>query len=114
MLGAGESGTVVLDKTPFYAQSGGQVGDSGVIKNGEDNAFIVADTAKNADSVYLHKGEVSRGIISVGDSVFASINAARRKSIMRNHTLLIFSRLRFVRFSVLMLNRQVSLLMNRG
>ena len=86
MLGAGESGTVVLDKTPFYAQSGGQVGDSGVIKNGEDNAFIVADTAKNADSVYLHKGEVSRGIISVGDSVFASINAARRKSIMRNHT----------------------------
>ena len=86
MLGAGENGTVVLDKTPFYAQSGGQVGDSGVIKNGEDNAFIVADTAKNADSVYLHKGEVSRGIISVGDSVFASINAARRKSIMRNHT----------------------------
>lgn len=86
MLGAGESGTVVLDKTPFYAQSGGQVGDSGVIKNGEDNAFIVADTAKNADSVYLHKGEVSRGIISVGDSVFANINAARRKSIMRNHT----------------------------
>ena len=79
MLGAGESGTVVLDKTPFYAQSGGQVGDSGVIKNGEDNAFIVADTAKNADSVYLHKGEVSRGIISVGDSVFASINAALRQ-----------------------------------
>ena len=86
MLGAGESGTVVLDKTPFYAQSGGQVGDSGVIKNGEDNAFIVADTAKNADSIYLHKGEVSRGIISVGDSVFASINGARRKAIMRNHT----------------------------
>ena len=86
MLGAGESGTVVLDKTPFYAQSGGQVGDSGVIKNGEDNAFIVADTAKNADTIYLHKGEVSRGIISVGDSVFASINSERRKSIMRNHT----------------------------
>ena len=86
MLGAGESGTVVLDKTPFYAQSGGQVGDSGVIKNGEDNAFIVADTAKNADTIYLHKGEVSRGIISVGDSVFASINGERRKSIMRNHT----------------------------
>lgn len=86
MLGAGESGTVVLDKTPFYAQSGGQVGDSGVIKKGEDNAFIVADTAKNADSVYLHKGEVSRGIVSVGDSVFASINAVRRKAIMRNHT----------------------------
>ena len=86
MLGAGENGTVVLDKTPFYAQSGGQVGDSGVIKNGEDNAFIVSDTAKNADSIYLHKGEVSRGVMSVGDSVFASINAERRKAIMRNHT----------------------------
>ncbi len=86
MLGAGESGTLVLDKTPFYAQSGGQVGDSGTVKSGDDNAFIVSDTAKNADSIYLHKGEVSRGVMSVGDSVFASINAERRKAIMRNHT----------------------------
>ena len=86
MLGAGEKGTVVLDKTTFYAVSGGQVGDSGVIKNSDDNAFIVADTAKNADGIYLHKGEVSRGIISVGDTVSVSINAERRKAIMRNHT----------------------------
>lgn len=111
MLGAGESSIVVLDKTPFYAQSGGQVGDSGVIKNGEDNAFIVADTAKNADSVYLHKGEVSRGIISVGDSVFASINAARRKSIMRNHTAAHLLQAALRQVLVLMLNRQASLLM---
>ena len=86
MLGAGDSGTLVLDKTPFYAQSGGQVGDSGVIKNGADNAFIVADTAKNADKIFLHRGEVTRGIISVGDTVQAEINAERRRSIMRNHT----------------------------
>ncbi len=86
MLGAGEQGTIVLDKTPFYALSGGQVGDSGVIKNGEGNAFIVADTSKNGDGIYLHKGEVTRGVISKGDSVFASINEERRKSIMRNHT----------------------------
>lgn len=86
MLGAGEQGTVVLDKTPFYALSGGQVGDSGVIKSGEDNAFIVADTTKNADSVFFHNGEVSRGVISVGDAVLASINEQRRLSIMRNHT----------------------------
>ena len=86
MLGAGDSGTLVLDKTPFYAQSGGQVGDSGVIKNGADNAFIVADTAKNADKIFLHRGEVTRGIISVGDTVQADINAERRRSIMRNHT----------------------------
>ncbi|MGN0521317.1 MAG: alanine--tRNA ligase [Eubacterium sp.] len=86
MLGAGEDGVVVLDKTPFYALSGGQVGDSGVIKNGEANAFIVADTSKNADGIYLHSGKVSRGIISTGDIVIASINAFRRKSIMKNHT----------------------------
>ena len=86
MLGAGDSGTLVLDKTPFYAQSGGQVGDSGVIKNGADNAFIVADTVKNADKIFLHRGEVTRGIVSVGDTVQAEINAERRRSIMRNHT----------------------------
>ena len=86
MLGAGDSGTLVLDKTPFYAQSGGQVGDSGVIKNGADNAFIVADTVKNADKIFLHRGEVTRGIVSVGDPVQADINAERRRSIMRNHT----------------------------
>ena len=76
----------MLDKTPFYAQSGGQVGDSGVIKNGADNAFIVADTVKNADKIFLHRGEVTRGIVSVGDTVQADINAERRRSIMRNHT----------------------------
>ena len=86
MLGAGDSGTLVLDKTPFYAQSGGQVGDSGVIKNGADNAFIVADTVKNADKIFLHRGEVTRGIVRVGDTVQAEINAERRRSIMRNHT----------------------------
>ena len=84
--GGGQYGTLVLDKTPFYAQSGGQVGDSGVIKNGADNAFIVADTVKNADKIFLHRGEVTRGIISVGDPVQADINAERRRSIMRNHT----------------------------
>lgn len=86
MLGADEQGTVVLNKTPFYAQSGGQVGDSGVIKNSENNVFLVADTSKNADGVYLHSGNVSKGIISVGDSVNASLNENRRKAIMRNHT----------------------------
>lgn len=85
MLGSGEDGTVVLDKTPFYALSGGQVGDSGVLK-ADDNVFIVADTTKNDDGVYLHKGSVSRGIISVGDVVSASLNKSRRESIMRNHT----------------------------
>ncbi len=86
MLGAGENGIVVIDKTPFYAQSGGQVGDSGVIRNSDANVFLVTDTSKNADGIYLHSGTVSRGVISVGDSVNASLNEMRRKSIMRNHT----------------------------
>lgn len=85
MLGADEEGTVVLDKTPFYALSGGQVGDSGCILN-NDNVFVVSDTAKNADSIYLHKGKVKFGVISVGDNVKAEITEPRRRAIMRNHT----------------------------
>lgn len=85
MLGAGEEGIIVLDKTSFYAESGGQVGDSGVISS-DNGVFIVADTAKNADKIYLHSGQVERGVICVGDTVKASINAERRNMIKRNHT----------------------------
>ena len=81
MLGSGEKGTVVLDKTPFYAQSGGQVGDQGNL----DDKFSVVDTTKNADGIYLHSG-VANEVISVGDTVSANVNVSRRKSIMRNHT----------------------------
>ncbi|MBR6391891.1 MAG: alanine--tRNA ligase [Eubacterium sp.] len=85
MLGAGEKGTVVLDVTPFYAMSGGQVGDSGKLISGI-NTFTVHDTTKNDDKIYLHSGMVSRGVISVGDKVSAEIDEIRRKNIMRNHT----------------------------
>lgn len=81
MLGSGEKGTVVLDKTPFYAQSGGQVGDQGNL----GDKFSVVDTTKNADGIYLHSG-VANEVISVGDTVSANVNVSRRKSIMRNHT----------------------------
>lgn len=85
MLGAGEEGIVVLDKTSFYAESGGQVGDSGVISS-DNGIFAVADTAKNADKIYLHSGKVEDGVICVGDMVHVSINAQRRDMIKRNHT----------------------------
>lgn len=85
MLGAGEEGIVVLDKTSFYAESGGQVGDSGVISS-DNGIFAVADTAKNADKIYLHSGKVEDGVICVGDTVHVSINAQRRDMIKRNHT----------------------------
>lgn len=81
MLGAGEKGTVVLDKTAFYAMSGGQVGDTGSIAN----TFEVVDTTKNADGIYLHSG-VANGVISVGDEVSAKVDVCRRENIMKNHT----------------------------
>ena len=80
MLGAGEKGTVVLDTTPFYALSGGQVGDEGTI-----GSFRCYDTTKNADGIYLHSG-ISNGVIAVGDTVTAQIDVDRRRAIMRNHT----------------------------
>ncbi len=86
MIGAGEEGVIVLDRTPFYAESGGQVGDSGVISNGELGTFDVKDTAKNTENVFFHSGVVENGVISVGDTVKAEIDSVRRKSIMRNHT----------------------------
>lgn len=77
----GEYATIILDKTPFYAESGGQVGDIGIIKN-----FEVTDTTKNEDGHYLHFGVVIKDTISVGDTVSTNIDIERRKSIMRNHT----------------------------
>ncbi|MBQ9530933.1 MAG: alanine--tRNA ligase [Eubacterium sp.] len=85
MLGAGEKGIIVLDKTPFYALSGGQVGDTGCIYT-NSGKFAVSDTVKNADSIYLQSGEVKEGIISKNDTVKAEIDKDRRRAIMRNHT----------------------------
>ena len=85
MLGAGEKGSVVLDKTPFYATSGGQVADTGVI-TADGVEYDVEDTSKNADGIYIHSGMVKEGVVSVGNTVNAQIDADRRKSVMRNHT----------------------------
>ncbi len=85
MLGAGEKGSVVLDKTPFYATSGGQVADTGVI-TADGVEFDVEDTSKNADGIYIHSGTVKEGVVSVDNTVNAQIDADRRKSVMRNHT----------------------------
>ena len=76
---------IVLKETPFYAESGGQVGDSGVIKtaNGE---FMVADTTKTTGGIITHFGTIKNGVISVGDTVSASIDVVRRDAIRRNHT----------------------------
>ena len=77
---AGVKAIIVLDKTVFYAESGGQVGDTGVIGN-----FTVVDTKKTVDGIFTHIG-TANDTISVGDSVVAKIDIARREAIRRNHT----------------------------
>jgi alanyl-tRNA synthetase len=80
----GESVEIVLDQTPFYGESGGQVGDSGEIVKG-NNKFEVTDTRK-IGKVIVHIGKVKAGSFKKNDSVRASINVERRLSIARNHT----------------------------
>jgi alanyl-tRNA synthetase len=88
-LAAGEQGVVVLDHTPFYAESGGQVGDAGVLKSGEGSKatrFDVADTQKIKADVFGHHGAVAVGSLRVGDVLRAEVDAARRAATMRNHS----------------------------
>jgi alanyl-tRNA synthetase len=83
-LKTGEKGIVVMDRTPFYAESGGQVGDEGVLESGK-SVFQVQDTQKQQD-VYTHIGEVSSGQLKVGDKVKAIINNSERRQIAYNHS----------------------------
>lgn len=79
-----QTGIVVLDKTPFYAESGGQVGDCGVLEFA-DGLFCVEDTQKQG-AVYFHRGFVKKGILKVKQVLTAAINQAHRKATERNHT----------------------------
>ncbi len=84
-LKAGQQGVVVLDTTPFYAESGGQVGDEGVISSGVAT-FAVGDTQKIKADVFGHHGVVEQGTLAVGDSVTASVNLDVRAATVRNHS----------------------------
>lgn len=84
-LKAGQTGIVVLDETPFYAESGGQVGDRGVLQAGSAR-FEVHDTQKIKAHVHGHHGVVAEGVIAVGDHVTAQVDGARRAATMRNHS----------------------------
>ena len=76
---------LVLDRTSFYAESGGQVGDTGVITIGE-STFEVSNTTKDADGVILHHGTLTGDAVKVGDAAVTVYDEERRKAIMRNHT----------------------------
>ena len=84
-LDAGQSGVVVLDTTPFYAESGGQVGDQGAIVCG-DASFDVVDTQKIKADVFGHHGSQVRGSLKVGDAVQAHVNTELRAATVRNHS----------------------------
>ncbi|MBU3583387.1 alanine--tRNA ligase [Polynucleobacter sp. 15G-AUS-farblos] len=82
---AGDAAVIVLDNTPFYAESGGQVGDKGELRN-ETVRFDVADTFKIQADVFGHQGEVLEGEIKVGDTLNALVDVSQRTDIMRNHS----------------------------
>ena len=84
-LKTGQPGVVVLDTTPFYAESGGQVGDEGVLTSGSAR-FGVADTQKIKADVFGHHGVVEEGTLAVGDTVSASVNLDLRAATVRNHS----------------------------
>src|SRR6185295_2983615 len=84
-LKAGEKGVVVLDQTPFYAESGGQVGDRGQLV-GSAGTFLVDDTQKIQPEVFGHHGTLKTGTLKVGDKVEARVDVELRRRTMRNHS----------------------------
>ena len=82
---AGDEAVVILDRTPFYAESGGQVGDMGVLAE-QGVEFDVADTLKFAGQFHGHAGRVAKGALKLGDHVVASVDAARRARTILNHS----------------------------
>ena len=83
-LSKGDEGILMLAETPFYAESGGQVGDTGTIK-GKDFCFEVSDTQKKG-AAFAHIGKVTKGKVGVGDNVTANVNEQRRADIVLNHS----------------------------
>ncbi len=84
-LKAGESGSIVLNQTPFYAESGGQVGDTGVL-TGEGVKFRVTDTQKKAGDLFVHVGTVEQGTLKVGTPLQLEVDHIRRSSIRAHHS----------------------------
>ena len=85
-LAAGEEGVVLLDRTSFYAESGGQVGDVGVLLDARGDRFEVADTLKLAGQFHAHLGRLAAGALSVGDKVASRVDGQRRQDTVLNHS----------------------------
>ena len=85
-LAAGESGAVVVNQTPFYSESGGQVGDTGIIETEAGARFRVSDTLKKADGLVVHFGTLEAGSLAAGDAARLTVDSARRTIIRANHS----------------------------
>jgi alanyl-tRNA synthetase len=85
-LKAGQNGVVVLDTTPFYAESGGQVGDEGLLQSASGAIFATLDTQKIKADVFGHHGNMHQGSLKVGDAVTAKVNTLARARTVRNHS----------------------------
>ncbi|MFC7300425.1 alanine--tRNA ligase [Cognatiluteimonas weifangensis] len=85
-IAAGEEAIVLLARTPFYAESGGQVGDAGVLEGSSGVRFAVADTLKLAGQFHGHVGRLETGALRCGDKLAASVDAPRRGAIVLNHS----------------------------
>ncbi len=85
-LGKGKKGIIISNQTPFYAESGGQVGDTGVIINSEDSIFRVTDTKKILDKLWLHMGIVEKGEFKENDVITMKVDTDRRAAIKSNHS----------------------------
>src|SRR5215217_7804519 len=85
-LNEGEQGELVLDRTPFYAESGGQVGDVGVMVGPTGALAVVLDTYSPAQGLLVHKIRVEKGSLKVGDTVSAEVDVEKRNATRRNHT----------------------------
>ena len=82
----GVEAILVLDKTPFYAEMGGQVADHGTITTQSGAQFLVNDVQKNKGGKYMHYGKLTSGVLKLGDEVTAAIDVKRRKAVMRAHS----------------------------
>lgn len=108
-IGEGENAIIVLDKTPFYGEGGGQVGDTGVMESGSFSADVDNTTKNPSGTIYLHACTVKSGSINVGAEVSTAVDEERRADITRNHTAAHLLQSASVRFSATMFSRQVSL-----
>ena len=81
----GQNGLIILDKTPFYAESGGQVGDNGSIIK-DDHIFIVEDCQSPYTGIIVHIGKLEKGTLNLGDKILAQVNKERHQKIANNHT----------------------------